>query len=84
MWSCTASLVPTRWIFVSRSFLSKDLKHSQVDAEIEMAEGSKKEQEAETEVPQYKRALSNSDILPRTASFRFDVSSESICLSKME
>ena len=86
-WSYTATLVPTRWIFISRSFLSKDLKHSQVDAEIEMAEGSKKEQdskEAETEVPQYKGALSHSDILPRTASFRFDVSSESICLSKMQ
>ena len=86
-WSYTATLVPTRWIFISRSFLSKDLKHSQVDAEIEVVEGNEKEQdskEAETEVPQYKGALSHSDILPRTASFRFDVSSESICQSKMK
>ena len=52
-WSYTATLVPTRWIFISRSFLSKDLKHSQVDAEIEVVDGNEKEQdskEAETEV----------------------------------
>ena len=53
-WSYTATLVPTRWIFISRSFLSKD--HSQVDAEIEAVGENEKEQdskEAETEVLQY-------------------------------
>ena len=53
-WSCIATLVPTRWIFISRSFLSKDLKHSQVDAEIEVAGENEKEQdsaEAEIELP---------------------------------
>ena len=58
-----------------------------MDAEIEVAGENEKEQdskEAETEVPQYKGAPSHSDMLPRTASFRFDVSSESICLSKMQ
>ena len=77
-WSYTATLVPTRWIFISRSFLSKDLKHSQVDAEIEVAGENEKEQdskEAETEVPQYKGALSHFDILLIATSFRFDVSS---------
>ena len=36
-WSYTATLVPTRWIFISPSFFCTDLTHSQVDAEIEVA-----------------------------------------------
>ena len=50
------------------------LTHSQVDADIEVAEGNEKEQdskEAETEVSNYKGALSYSDILPITVSFSF-------------
>ena len=79
MWSYAASLVPTRWIFISRSFLSKDLKHSQVDAEIEVVGENEKEQdskEAETEVPKYIGALSHFDILPIIVSFRFDNENE--------
>ena len=50
-WSYTATLVPTRWIFISGSFLRMDLKHSQMDAEIEVAgENEKDSTEDETEV----------------------------------
>ena len=82
-WSYTATLVPTRWIFISCSFLGKDLKHSQVDAEIEVV--GETEKEAETEVSKchshafscFSGALSPSNILPIACSFRFDVASES-------
>ena len=70
-------------MFIHCTFLT----HLQVDIEIEVAEENEKEQdskEAETEVPKYKGALFHSDIFPITASFRFDVSGESIFQSKMK
>ena len=81
-WSYTATPVPTRWIFISRSFLSKDLKHSQVDAEFGVV--GETEKEAETEVSKchshafscFSGALSPSNILPIACSFRFDVATE--------
>ena len=54
LWSYTATLVPTRWIFISHSFIRMYLKLSQVDAEIEVGGENEKEldsKEAETEVP---------------------------------
>ena len=74
-WSYKATLVPTRWIFISHSFLSADLTHLQVDAEIEVAGENEKEQdskEAETEVSKsqihdvsfFLGALYPSNILP--------------------
>ena len=58
-WSCTATLIPTRWIFISRSFLSKDLNHSQMDAEIEVVgenENEKGSKEIETQVSKWPSA----------------------------
>ena len=46
-WTYTATLVPTRRIFISRSFLCMDLKHSQVDADIEVARENETEDETE-------------------------------------
>ena len=48
MWSYTATLPPTRWIFHLSFILCTDLIHLQVDAEIEVVGES--ENEAETEV----------------------------------
>ena len=59
MWSYTATLVPTRWIFISPSFFCTDLTHLQVDAEIEVAgenENEKDSKEIETQVSKWPSA----------------------------
>ena len=59
MWSYTATLVPTRWIFISPSFFCTDLTHSQVDAEIEVAgenENEKDSKDLETQVSKWPSA----------------------------
>ena len=55
-WSYTATLIPTRWIFISPSFFSTDLTHLQVDAEIEVAGEREKEQDStEAEIEVYRK-----------------------------
>ena len=55
-WSYTATLVPTRWIFISPSFFSEDLTHLQEDTEIEVAGGREKEQDStEAEIEVYRK-----------------------------
>ena len=58
-WSYTATLVPTRWIFISPSFFCTDLTHSQMDAEIEVDgenENEKDSKEIETKVSKWPSA----------------------------
>ena len=58
-WSYTATLVPTRWIFISPSFFCTDLTHLQVDAEIEVAgenENEKGSKDLETQVSKWPSA----------------------------